>query len=89
MPRASDTQETYRKQHGYLKAFPKMKQGTPNYEKMKKRVHETKIHLNYCKYFPITEDYLPLVLAKKGMNELNSTKIDGNRASERRAAHIW
>ena len=66
-----------------------MKQGTQSYEKMKKRVHEAKIHLNYCKYFPVTEDYLPLVLAKKGMNELNSTKIDGKRASERRAAQIW
>ena len=63
-----------------------MKPGTDSYEKMKKRVHETEIHLNYCKYFPATEDYLPLALAKKGLNELNSSKI---RGIERRAAQIW
>ena len=63
-----------------------MKPGTDGYEKLKKKVHETEIHLNYCKYFPATEDYLPLALAKKGLNELNSSKI---RGIERRAAQIW
>ena len=63
-----------------------MKPGTNSYEKLKKKIHETEIHLNYCKYFPATEDYLPLALAKKGLNELNSSKI---RGIERRAAQIW
>ena len=84
-----ETQDTYRKQQSYLKALPNMKIGTHGYEKMKKRVLESEIHLNYCKYFPATEDYLPLVLAKKGLNELNSSKVDGLRAVERRAAQIW
>ena len=53
---------------------------------MKKKIHETEIYLNYCKYFPATEDYLPLALAKKGLNELDSSKI---RGIERRAAQIW
>ena len=63
-----------------------MKPGTDSYEKLKKKIHETEMHLNYCKYFPATEDYLPLALAKKGLNELNSSKI---RGIERRAAQIW
>ena len=63
-----------------------MKPGTDSYEKMKKKLHEIEIHLNYCRYFPATEDYLPLALAKKGLNELNSSKI---RGIERRAAQIW
>lgn len=83
-----ETQETYQKQQGYLKSLRNTKSGTPSYETMKERVHETEIHLNYCKYFPITEDYLPLALAKKGLNELNSSKVDGIRARERRAAQI-
>lgn len=66
-----------------------MKPGTHSYEKMKKRIHETKIHLNYSQYFPATEDYLPLALAKKGVNEMNSSNIEGVRGSERRAAQIW
>lgn len=66
-----------------------MKPGTHNYEKMKKRVHETEVHLNYCKYFPVAEDYLPLAFAKRGLNELNSSNVDGIKASERRAAQIW
>ena len=66
-----------------------MKPGTRNYEKMKKRVHETEIHLNYCQNFPATEDYLPLALAKKGLNDMTSSNIEGIRASERRAAQIW
>lgn len=56
---------------------------------MKKRVHDAEIHLNYCQYFPVTEDYLPLALAKKGLNELNRSNLDGTAASERRAAQIW
>lgn len=66
-----------------------MKPGSHNYEKMEKRIHETEIHLKYCQYFPATEDYLPLALAKKGLNELNSSNLKGIRASERRAAQIW
>ena len=81
-----DTQEAHQKQHGHLKALRNMKPGTDGYEKMKKKYHENEIHLNYCKYFPATEDYLPLALAKKGLNELNSSKIKG---IERRAAQIW
>ena len=56
---------------------------------MKKRIHDTEIHLNYCQYFPITEDYLPLAFAKKGLGQLTSLRIDGIKASERRAAQIW
>lgn len=66
-----------------------MKPGTHSYEEMEKRVHETEIHLNYCQYFPATEDYLPLALAKKGLNDMTSSEIEGIRASERRAAQIW
>ena len=66
-----------------------MKPGTHSYETMKKRVHDFDIHLNYCQYFPSTESYLSLALAKKGLNELNSSNLDGTRASERRAAQIW
>ena len=63
-----------------------MKPGSNSYEKMKKRIRETDTHLNYCKYFPIREDYLPLALARKGLNEWNSPKLD---ATVRRAAEIW
>ena len=56
---------------------------------MEKRVHEIQIHLNYCHYFPTTEEYMPLALAKKGLNELSSSKTDCIRAPERRAAQIW
>lgn len=63
-----------------------MKPDTDSYEKMKKRIHENEILVNYCRYFPATEDYLPLALAKRGLNELDSSKIKGN---ERRAAQIW
>lgn len=87
--RILESQEMYRKQSGYLKAFPYLKPGSNNYEKMKKRIHETEIYLNYCQYFPATEDYLPLALAKKGLNELNSSNLEGIRACERRAAQIW
>ena len=66
-----------------------MKQGTHSYEKMKKRVHDTEIHLNYCQYFPNTEEYLPLPLAKKGLSQINSSKTDVVRSIERRAAQIW
>ena len=66
-----------------------MRLGSHNYEKMKKKIHETEIHLNYCQYFPAAEDYLPLALARKGLNELNSSNLKGIRASERRAAKIW
>lgn len=83
-----ETQETYQKQQGYLTSLRNVKPGTPSYETMKKRVHETEIHLNYCKYFPATENYLPLALAKKGLNERNSSKVDNIRVSERRAAQI-
>lgn len=83
-----ETQETYQKQQGYLISLRNVKPGTPSYETMKKIVHETEIHLNYCKYFPATEDYLPLALAKQGLNELKSSKVDSIKASERRAAQI-
>lgn len=83
-----ETQETYEQQQAYLKALPHIKPGTPSYETMKKKVHETEIHLNYCKYFPATEVYLPLAFAKKGLNELESSKVDGTGASECRAAQI-
>ena len=86
---APETQEIYQEQQGYLNALRSMKPGTHSYGKMKKRFHESEIHLNYCKYFPTTEDYLPLTLAKKGLNELNSSKIDGIKGIERRAAQIW
>lgn len=66
-----------------------MKRGNDSYEKMKKRVHDTEIHLNYCQYFPVTEDYLPLALAKVGLNQLSSSNLKGIKASERRAAQIW
>ena len=56
---------------------------------MKKRIYSTEIHLNYCKYFPVTEDYMPLAYAKLGLNQLNSSKLDGNKANERRAAQVW
>ena len=72
-----------------MKALPHMTPGTCSYEKMKKSVHETEIDLNYCKYFPTTEDYLPLAFAKQGLNETNSSEVNDNRASERRAAQIW
>ena len=76
----------HQKQKGQLEVLRRMEPGTDSYEKMRKRIHETEIYLNYCKYFPTTEDYLPLALAKKGLNELNSYKI---RGIERRAAQIW
>ena len=66
-----------------------MKLGTHGYETMKKRVHKTQVHLNYCKYFPANEDYLSLTFAKQGLNQLDSSKIDGTRGVERRAAQIW
>ena len=66
-----------------------MKPGTHAYEKMKKRVHETEVHLNYCKYFPVNEDYLPLTCAKNGLNQSNSSDFDSTRIVERRAAQIW
>lgn len=67
-----------------------MEPGSNNYEKMKKRIHDTTIHLNYCQFFPVGEDYLPLALAKKGLNEFNSPKVDGIKAiTKRRAAQIW
>ena len=66
-----------------------MKPGTHGYKEMKKRVHETEVHLNYCKYFPVNEDYLPLTFAKNGLNQLNGSKVDGTRSIERRAAQIW
>ena len=66
-----------------------MEPGTSSYEKMKKRIHDTEIHLNYCKYFPVTEDYLPLALAKNGVYHSNGSKDYDNRASERKAAQIW
>lgn len=72
-----------------MKALPNMTPSTRSYEEMKKIVHETEIDLNYCKYFPATEDYLPLAFAKQGLNEMNGSEINGNRASERRAAQIW
>ena len=66
-----------------------MKPGTHGYKEMKKRIHETEVHLNYCKYFPVNEDYLPLTFAKNGLNPLGSSKVDGTRNIERRAAQIW
>lgn len=66
-----------------------MKPGSHNYAKTKKRIHKTELHLNYCQYFPVTEDYLPLAFATRGLNELSSSNLSGIRASERRAAQIW
>lgn len=84
-----EVEEASWKRSVHLKHFAKLKLDSHKYERIKKKIHETVIHLNYCEFFPVGEGYLPLALAKKGLNELNSPKLDGIRATERRAAQIW
>lgn len=44
--------------------------------------------LNYCKFFPLNEEYLPLHRAKQGLENL--TDFRGGRGDlDRRAAQIW
>ena len=58
-------------------------------EDARQKVQEAQADLNYCQYFPSSEQYLPIRLAKDGLHTLirGDNQIEGD--AERRATQLW
>ncbi len=70
-----------------MEAFAGVPAGSSQCELLKAKIQEAVVDYNYCQFFPLGQEYLPISFARSGLHE--STDGPLNNVTYTKAAQLW